>query len=153
MVRLSREERESRLGELRAVVNDWPVIPVFKDEESLRASLLNGNMDCIVDAMFWKGGRGAYHGVLGRFKITPVKPWCSATAGFSIREWSVGNALEAVNALIDEQGVEHRFIYLRIVTPDMPYPRMSYVDSAMRHYAALEAALERGELPGDLYDL
>lgn len=146
-VRISEEERLQRLREIREAFNDYPIIPVFKDEDELRWSLQHGNVDFIVNTEFYKGISEG-----GRGLVRPIKPWTYATEGFSIHTMSINSALGIVNDIAQTEK-KHRFVYFRVLAPDMPIPRLSYVDEALRVLRETEAELSRSNLiRGDLHD-
>lgn len=145
-VRISESERLERLREIREAFNDYPIIPVFKDEDELRWSLQHGNIDFIVNTEFYRGTSRSGLGI-----TRPIKPWTYATAGFSIHTRSIETALGIVNDIAKLR--KDHFIYFRVLAPDMPFPRLCYVDETIRILEETEAELSRGnQVRGDLYD-
>lgn len=139
-VRISEEERGERLREIREAVNDYPIIPVFKEEDELRWSLQHGNMDFIVNTLDYVGRATGGIGI-----VRPIKPWTYATAGFLIRAGSIENALGIVHDVARGlEGARHRFIYFRVTALDMSLPRTSYVDTMMDELREVERDLSMG---------
>lgn len=138
-VRISDEERGERLRELRETVNDYPIIPVFKEEEELKWSLQQGNLDFIINATDYQGAEEG-----GRGFVRPIKSWCYATAGFLVRARTLDIALRIVISIVEEERGRHGFLYFRVTALDMPVPRVSYVDEAMRELEAVESELRVG---------
>lgn len=138
-VRISDEERFERLRELRETVNNYPIIPVFKEEEELKWSLQQGNMDFIINATDYQGAEQG-----GRGLVRPIKSWCYATAGFLIRARNIEAALHVMNSIVEEERGRHGFLYFRVTALDMPFPRVSYVDEAMRELEETERELSFG---------
>jgi len=153
-VRVSREEKLERLREIRETINYFPIIPVFKDEAELRWSLEQGNIDFIANFRYWEGRPGEYRGIFPRLRVSPIKPWCSATAGFSVRATSVEEALDIINKVAEDEGRRHDFVYFRVVGPGLPWPNRSYVDEAMAEFQELEYELSRPDeyVRSDLHD-
>lgn len=153
-VRVSREEKLERLREIRELVNEFPIIPVFKDEAELMWSLEHGNIDFIANLRYWKGHPGEYRGIFPRLRVSPIKPWCNATAGYSIRSTNVDEALDIVNKVVEDERGRHEFVYFRVVGPGLPWPNRSYVDEAMKEYQELEYELQRPDeyVKRDLHD-
>ncbi|GAH60720.1 unnamed protein product, partial [marine sediment metagenome] len=98
-IRVSREEKLERLRDIRETINDFPIIPVFKDEADLMESLERGNIDFIANLRYWAGHPGEYRGIFPRLRVTKIKPWCSATAGYSVRAMSFDEALDIINKI------------------------------------------------------
>ena len=142
-VRVSREEKLERLREIRETVDDFPIIPTFKDEASVRLSLEYGNIDFVANLRYWAGHPGEYRGIFPRLRVSPIKPWCNATAGYSIRAMSFDEALDAVNKVVEDERGRHEFVYFRVAGPWLPWPQKSYVDDAMKEYQELEYELSR----------
>jgi hypothetical protein len=138
-VRVSEEERGERLREIREAVNDYPVIPVFKEEDELRWSLQHGNMDFIINTLDYVGRATGGIGI-----VRPIKPWAYATEGFLIRSGGIENALGIVNDVSRREAARHRFIYFRVTALDMPPPRVSYVDMMMDELREVERDLSIG---------
>lgn len=153
-VRVSREEKLERLREIRETVNEFPIIPVFKDEAELRWSLDQGNVDFIANLRYWTGHPGEFRGIFPRLRISPIKPWCYATAGYSIRAMSYDEALDSINKVVEDESGRHEFIYFRVAGPWLPWPQKSYVDEAMEEYKELEYELSRPDeyVRSDLHD-
>ena len=148
-VRITREEKLMWLRELRERINNYPIIPYFKDEDEMRWSLEHGNIDFIVNTLDYQGKT-----IGGRAFVRPIKPWCKATLGFLVRALSIDSAIGTINRLIQEHK-DHHFIYFRVIAPNIPYPRRSYVDEYLREVSLLESELLRpGEwIERDLYDI
>lgn len=142
-VRVSIEEKLERLREIRETVDEFPIIPVFKDEAELRWSLEQGNIDFIANLRYWAGPPGEYRGLFPKLRVSPIKPWCNATAGYSVRAMNFDEALDIINRVVEEERGGHEFIYFRVVGPGFPWPRKSYVDEAMEEYRELEYELSR----------
>jgi len=142
-IRVSREEKLERLREIRETVNEFPIIPTFKDEASVRLSLEYGNIDFVANLRYWSGHPGEYRGIFPRLRVSPIKPWSSATAGYSIRSMSFDEAMDAVNKVVEDEKGRHEFIYFRVAGPWLPWPQKSYVDDAMKEYKELEYELSR----------
>lgn len=140
-MRVSEEERTEILSSIRREVSDYPIIPVFKEEESLLESLRKGNVDLIINTVDYGGDA-----TQGRGLVRPIKPWCQATAGYSIGALSVGNILGVINRITKEEKNRHKFIYFRVRAPDMPLPRISYVDEAMEEIREIERDLLVGNV-------
>lgn len=70
-----------------------------------------------------------------------------------IRALSVENALGAINRVVEEERNRHGFIYFRVLAPDMPFLRRSYVDEAMEEIREIERDLLAGNvLREEFYD-
>lgn len=153
-VRVSREEKLERLREIRETINYFPIIPVFKDEAELRWSLEQGNIDFIANFRYWEGRPGEYRGIFPRLRVSPIKPWCNATAGFSVRATGVEEALDIINKVAEDEGRRHDLVYFRVVGPGLPWPNRSYVDEAMAEFRELEYELSRPDeyVRRDLHD-
>lgn len=153
-VRVSREEKLERLREIRETVDEFPIIPTFKDEAKVRRSLEQGNIDFIANLRYWAGHPGEYRGIFPRLRVSPVKSWCNATAGFSVRARSVEVALDMINKVVEEERGRHEFVYFRVMGPGIPWPNRSYVDAAMEEYQELEYELSRPDeyVRSDLHD-
>jgi len=153
-VRVSREEKLERLREIRETVDEFPIIPVFKNEAVLRESLERGNIDFIANLRYWAGRPGEYQGLFPRLRVSPIKPWCTATAGYSIRAISFDKALDLINKVVEDKRGRHEFIYFRVAGPWLPWPQKSYVDEAMKEYNKLEYELSSPDeyLRSDLHD-
>jgi len=152
MIEVGLEEKRRRLRELRKLMEEYLVIPIFKDEDELRWSLEHGNIDFIANARFWRGApRGM--GFFPRLKVSRIKPWPPATVGYAIRALTIDEAVSLINGVIEEEREE--FIYFRVMSPGIPPPRRSYVDEAMREFKFLEAELLRPDdyVRRDFHDL
>ena len=153
-VRVSREEKLERLREIRETINYFPIIPVLKDEEEIRWSLEQGNIDFTANLRYWEGRPGEYRGIFPRLRVSPIKPWCNATAGFSVRATSVEEAIDIINKVAEDERERHDFVYFRVVGPGLPWPNRSYVDDAMAEFRELEYELSRPDeyVRSDLHD-
>jgi len=149
-VGISEEERVERLRELRELWEEYPVIPVFKEEGELRWSLEHGNIDFIADGRYWRGVTPALGAPL-RLRVSKVKPWPPATVGYSVRALSIDKAVALVNGVIEEEG--ERLIYFRVICPEIPPPRRSYVEEALEELRMIEAELLSGYVRRELHDL
>jgi len=153
-IRVSREEKLERLRDIRETIDEFPIIPVFKEERELRGSLEQGNVDFIANLRYWAGPPGEFRGLFPRLRVTPVKPWCNATAGYSIRAMSFDETLDIVNKIVEDERGRHKFIYFRVAGPWLPWPQKSYVDDAMVEFRELENELSRPDeyVRRDLHD-
>lgn len=149
-ITLSDEEREGMLRSVREDIDDYPIIPTFKQEEAVQISLGHGNMDLIVLAT-------DYHGTAvggERAVVHPIKAWSYATAGYSIQARSIHDALAMIREIAENERDRHMFIYFRVEAPDMGMPLYSYVDSAMEEREEIERELMAGNtIRRDLYDI
>ncbi|MBA7652778.1 hypothetical protein ES703_60617 [subsurface metagenome] len=140
-IQLSDEEREGMLQSVREDIEDYPVIPTFKQEYAIRVSLNHGNLDFIVYT--WE-----YHSEAVRIEehvaVRPTKPWSYATAGYNIQAQSIEEALGVVRDIVEGERDQHQFIYFRVEAPDMPSPRRSYVDIALEVLKETEQELMKG---------
>ncbi len=152
-VTLSEEEREGLLRSVREDIDDYPIIPTFKQEEAIQISLGHGNMDFIAFTLDYQGtAEGGAGGERAVFHST--KPWSYATAGYSIQARSIHDALALVREIVENESGRHKFIYFRVEAPDMASPMRSYVDMALDVLEETEQELLRGNtLRWDLYDL
>lgn len=154
-IKVGREEKLERLQEIRETVNEFPVIPTFKDPSELRWSLDHGNVDFISNNLYWMGPtEGRYQAMFPRLRVSQIKPWCQATIGYSIRATSVDEAMNIISMLNAENKGVNDFIYMRVVGPAMPWNSQSYVDTAMAEYSDLEAELSTPDdfVRRDLHD-
>jgi len=136
-VRLSEEERLERLREIREAYRTYPVIPYFKDEDELRWSLQHGNVDFIISSEDYTART---RGGIGFWRRT--RPWGNASVGYIIRAPTIEHALGCVGRIVEME--KPRLIYFRVTTLDMPHPRVSYVDEAMRELDEIERELSLG---------
>ena len=151
---VSREEQLERLREIRETIDEFPIIPVFKDEAEIRWSLEQGNIDFIANLRYWAGHPGEFRGLFPRLRVSQIKPWCNATAGYSVRAMSFDETLDIINKIVEDERGRHEFIYFRVAGPWLPWPQKSYVDEAMEEYKELEYELSRPDeyVRRDLHD-
>lgn len=139
-VYMPEEEKRETLRFLGETVKEYPIVAHVKDETELRWMLGHGYIDFVADVPYWTGATRRKKGIVRR-----IMPWEQATIGYHIRAMNISDCATTVNYLVD-QNRDHTFIYFRVHSPEIPFPRKSHVDEAMRER---DAWMRELSTPGD----
>jgi len=145
---MSREEKISTFGEITRRIKEYPVIPTYKADDDLIFALEHGFIDFIADTEYWQITRPEYKGI-----VRKIAPWGIAEVGFHIRARTIEDIVRTVHAIIRDHR-EVTFIYFKVHSPEIPFPRICMVERELETRHLLEMELKRPDewIRDDLYD-